>query len=68
MTSSASWASESRRPLPIRSSRRSPTLFSNQGNLAAKTIQTKRELLAPILDKIGAAKLRHRTADDVLSA
>jgi integrase len=42
--------------------------FANQGNLAAKTIQTKRELFAPILDEIGAAKLRDLTADDVLSA
>lgn len=38
------------------------------GNLAPKTIKTKRELLAPLLDEIGATVLRDLTTDDVLRA
>ena len=32
--------------------------IDNQGKLAAKTIQTKKELLGPLLGEIGTAKLR----------
>jgi len=42
--------------------------LGNRGNLAAKTIQTKRELLAPILAEIGRAVLRDLEADDVIRA
>jgi integrase len=38
------------------------------GKLAPKTIKTKRELLAPLLEEIGATVLRDLTTDDVLRA
>lgn len=38
------------------------------GNLAPKTIKTKRELLAPLLDEIGTTVLRDLTTDQVLRA
>ena len=42
--------------------------IDSQGNLTAKTLKTKRELLAPILAEIGAKPLRDLEADDVIRA
>jgi integrase len=42
--------------------------LDNQGTLSPKTIQTKRELLAPLLNEIGRVVLRDLEADDVLQA
>lgn len=39
--------------------------IDNQGKLAAKTIQTKKELLGPLLGEIGTAKLRDLTVSAV---
>ncbi|HEY2639800.1 MAG TPA: site-specific integrase [Streptosporangiaceae bacterium] len=42
--------------------------IDSQGNLAPKSIKTKRELLAPVLAEIGAKPLRDLEADDVIRA